>query len=324
MSKDAVSAPAEKRQSSVLFILIFVAAMVALATVFNLLTGGGFLDAKNIEVIVSNSIYPTFIAWGLCFMSACGYTDLSLGGVVVLGSFAACALGNAIGYPGVIIGGIAVGTILVFINFCIFAFTNIPSWIASVSLAMIYEAIALALRTVPATKQYVDAELSLRAIGLFPVNIIVMLVALVIIYFIYNRTSVGLNIRAVGGNKEVSRALGVNIIKTLLWVGLICGILLGFASMIQQSYNKKTYVMSGLASIQLIFKPLAISLLAEILQKRANIIIMVPICSILIYAVFNAMTFFGIPSGTLQDVFLGIFVIVFGIVGRFGVKGVVK
>lgn len=314
----------EPQQSSGLFVAALAAAVIFVAVLVNIRTGGGFLAPKNIEIIVSNSIYPTFIAWGLCFMSACGYTDLSLGGVVVLGSFAAGAFGNAFGYAGVVLGGVVVGTLLVFLNFSIFAFTKIPSWIASISLALIYEALATFLRANSATRPFVDAELNLQALGQFPLNIVLMIAGAVIIYFVYNRTTVGLNIRAIGGNVSVSKALGINVLKTLLWVGLICGLLLGAAAVVQQSYNRKTYVMSGLTSIQLIFKPLAISLLAQILQKRVNIILAVPFCSILIYAVFNGMTFFGIPSGTLQDVFLGAFVILFGIIGQRGVKEVVK
>jgi branched-subunit amino acid ABC-type transport system permease component len=46
---------------------------------------------------------------------------------------------------------------------------------------------------------------------------------LLIIYYVYNRTIIGFNVRAIGGNTAVARALGVNVTSTLLWVGLICG-----------------------------------------------------------------------------------------------------
>lgn len=317
---------AEKRQSPALFLLGLIAAMVIVGVIVNLFTGGEFLTVKNVEIIVSNSVYPTFIAWALCFLSACGYTDLSMGGVLVLGSFGACAVGNALGYPGVIIGGLVVGTILVCINFGIFTATKIPSWIASISLALIYEALTVLLRTSKLTKRLVDTELSrdFRALGQFPLNVIILIVGFIVVYFVYNRTTIGLNVRAVGGNANVSKALGINISKTVLAVGLIAGLLMGVACIIQESYNGKTFATSGLTSIQLIFKPLAISLLAQILSKRINIILAVPFCSVIIYAVFNIMTFFGVPSGTLQDVFLGAFVIVFGIIGQAGTKEVVK
>ena len=316
----------EKQQNTALNLLILIAAMVVVAVVVNLFTGGEFLTVKNVEIIISNSIYPTFIAWALCFLFACGYTDLSMGGVLVLGSFAACAFGNAFGYPGVILGGLIAGTLLVCINFGIFTATKIPSWIASISLALIYEAMSVFLRSAKLTKPYVDTELSrdLRALGQFPINLIILIAGFIIVYFVYNRTTIGLNVRAVGGNVNVSKALGINIARTILAVGLIAGVLMGVACIIQESYNGKTFAMSGLTSIQMIFKPLAIALLAQILQKRINIIVAVPFCSIIIYGVFNIMTFFGVPSGTLQDVFLGAFVVVFGIIGQAGTREVVK
>lgn len=326
MQKELSVNKGEKRQNSAVYFFLFLAILAAIMVIVDFFTGGSFLEARNVQVMLSNSIYPTFIAWGLSFLFACGYTDLSLGGVVILGSFASCAFGNLYGYPGVILGGVIVSTILVFVNFLIFAFTKIPSWIASISLAMIYEAIAVFVRVNRVTKPYVDAELSrdFRALGQFPVNVILLVVGAIIVYFVYNRMSIGLNIRAIGGNKAVSRALGVNVLKTLLWVGLICGLLIGVASVIQESYNVKTVAASGLTSIQMIFKPLAIALLAQILNRWINIIVAVPFCSFIIYAVFNLMTFFGVPSGTLQDVFLCVFLIAFGIGGQRGVKEVVK
>jgi ribose transport system permease protein len=326
MRKELPANKDERRQTPALFFILFIVVLAVIAVTVHFLTGGMFLEARNVQVILSNSIYPTFIAWGLCFLFACGYTDLSIGSVVILGSFASCAFGNLYGYPGVVLGGLITSTLLIFVNFTIFAFTKIPSWIASISLAIIYEAAAIFLRAYSVTKPYVDTELSrnFRALGQFPNNVILLAAGFIFVYFLYNRTTVGLHIRAIGNNEAVSRVLGVNIIRTLLWVGLICGLLIGAASVIQQSYNVKTFAMAGMTSIVMLFKPLAIALLAQVLQKWINIVIAVPFCSLIIYAVFNLMTFFGIPSGTLQDVFLGVFLIVFGIGGQRRVKEVVK
>ena len=326
MQEDSLTVKGEKQRNPALFLVIFLLALAAVSVAFHFISDGIFLEERNVRAIVSSSIYPSFVAWGLCFLFACGYTDMSIGGVVVLGSFASCAFGNLYGYPGVIIAGIVTGTLLIFVNFLVFAYTKIPSWIASISLALIYEAVAVFLRVNRATKPLIDTELSrdFRALGQLPLNAILLVAGFIVVYIVFNRTSIGLNVRAIGGNKDVSKALGVNILKTLLWVGLICGLLIGFASVIQQSFNGKTIVMSGLTSMYMIFRPLAIYLLAQILQRWINIIIAVPICSIIIYAVFNLLTIFGVPSGTLQDVFLGAFLIVFGIAGQRGVREVVK
>ena len=316
----------EKKQSSLGFILIFIAVIAVILFLFNLISGGTFLEWSNLKGIITHVVYPSFIAWGFCFLFACGYTDMSIGGVLVLGSFAACMLGNAIGLPGVVIGGLAVGLILIMINFLVFTYTGIPSWIAGISLAMIYEAIGFLLKISEKTKSLVTASLErdYRLLGQYPWCLVLLFVGLIVVYFVYNRTTVGLNIRALGGNKDVAEKLGINIHKTLLSVGLICGILVGIACFLQQSYAGQTTVKTGLTSINLIFQPLAIYLLAQIIQKRINIIICVPICAFILYAIFNILTILGVPSGTLQEAFLGVFIVIFGIVGQRGTKGVVK
>ena len=317
---------AEAKHRPWLFPLIFAAALIVIFVLFNIIAGGKFLTLLNIKNIISHAIYPVFIAWGFCFLFACGYTDMSIGGVIVLGSFAACAFGNRIGISGVVIGGMAVGLVLVFLNFIIFTYTKIPSWIAGISLALIYEAIAFALKTNSNTSKAVTSALNkdYRLLGQIPWSIILLAVGLVVVYLLYNRTTIGLNIRALGGNKAVSRSMGINIDRTLLAVGLISGLLIGVACVMQESYAGQTSVKTGLTSINMIFQPLAIYLLAQILSKNINIIIGVPICSVILYAVFNMLTIMSIPSGTLQEAFLGAFIILFAVIGQRGVKGVVK
>jgi ribose transport system permease protein len=230
------------------------------------------------------------------------------------------------GYPGVVLGGLIVGALLIFLNFNIFAFTKIPSWIAGISLAMVYEAIAVFLKVSKTTKPYIDTSLndSFRILGKMPWCLIFLAVGLAAVYLVYNRTTIGINIRAIGGNTDVAVKLGINVRNTLLLVGVIVGALIGTASFLQESYAGRTSVKSGLTSMFMLFQPLAIYLLADIMRKRINIIIGVPICAFIVYAVFNLLALLGVPSGTLQEAFLGAFLIAFGVIGQRGNKGVVK
>jgi ribose transport system permease protein len=305
---------------------VSVAALAAALVLFNAVSGGKFLERENITVVVSHIIYPAFTAWGLSFLFACGYTDMSVGGVVVLAAFASNVFGNRYGYPGVVIAGIVVGTLLIFINFNIFAYTKIPSWIASISLAMIYEAFGFYLKTNSATKQLVTTALSrdYRMLGQLPWSALLLAAGFIAAYIVYNRTTVGLNIRAIGGNTDVSRAMGVNVSRTLTWVGLISGLFIGAAAVVQISYSGLMTVKTGLTSMSIIFQPLAIVLLAQIMKKKINIIIAVPLCSFIIYSIFNLLTILHVPSGTLQEACLGAFLIIFGVIGQRGNRGVVK
>jgi ribose transport system permease protein len=317
---------ASERRGKWIFSAILVVALIILALVFNWAADGRFIQASTFSIIAKNSVYPTFVAWGLCFLFACGYTDMSIGGVVVLGSFASCVFGNWYGYPGVILGGLIVGTLLIFVNFNLFAFTKIPSWIAGLSLAMVYEAIGVFLKMGKTTKALVTASLNeeYRLLGQLPWSPLFVIVGIIIVYFVYNRTSIGLNIRAIGGNADVAQKLGINVNFTLLKVGLIVGLLIGVAAVLQESIAGLTTVKTGLTSLSMIFYPLSVYLLAQILQKKINIIIAVPICSLIVYAIFNELALLGVPSGTLQEACLGAFLILFGIFGQKGFSGVVK
>ena len=305
---------------------ITVAGLVIALFLFNVVSGGRFLARENFLIVLSHIVYPALTAWGLSFFFACGYTDMSIGSVVVLAAFASNIFGNQYGYLGVIIPGIIVGTLLVFINFNIFAYTKIPSWIASISLAMIYEAFGFYLKTNNTTKLLVTTPLdrSYRALGQLTWSLIILVVGFILVYIIYNRTTIGLNIRAIGGNKDVSKAMGINVNKTLLWVGIISGLFIGAAAVVQLSYSGTLTVKTGLTSMSMIFQPLAILLLAQILQKWINITIAIPICSLIIYSIFNLLTILRVPSGTLQEACLGAFLILFAVIGQRNNKGVVK
>jgi ribose transport system permease protein len=176
-------------------------------------------------------------------------------GVLVLGSFASCILGNWIGLPGVVIGGLAVGFILIFINFLIFTYTGIPSWIAGISLAMIYEAIGFYLKIADKTKPLVTTALAreYRLLGQLPWSLVFLFVGLVVVYFIYNRTTIGLNIRALGGNKDVASKLGINVNKTLLCVGVISGVTDRIGLLPAAELRRADNSENRLTSINLIF-----------------------------------------------------------------------
>ena len=163
------------------FVAVFVVVVAAVLFVFNLLSGGSFLEWTNLKGILARSVYPSFIAWGFCFLFACGFTDMSIGGVVVLGSFAACIAGNSFGLPGVVLGGLLVGLTLIFFNFLIYTYSGIPSWIAGISLAMIYEAIAFLLKISKSTKALISTSLAkeYRVLGQLPWGLILLFIGMV-------------------------------------------------------------------------------------------------------------------------------------------------
>lgn len=313
-----------KKQWFLLFLIILLIA--AVCGIFNVCFDGKFLTMSNISVLISHAIIPAFVAWGLAFVFACDFTDMSVGAVIVIAANAAGIFGTKMGYPGIILGGIGVGILLLTLNFVIYVTTNIPSWIAGIGMAMLYEAIAVLYSNNLTKSGGTLAQLSnqLRMLGKPPFIYIVFILGFIIAYLIYNRTQVGLNIRALGSGLKVSKDMGINIKTTLICVGIICGFFVGCSAFLNESYNARMTAKTGLTSLSMIFQPMAALMLAQVLQTRINIIIGIPICSLLVYSIFNMLTIAGVPSGTWQEAVLGFIVILFGIIAQRGETGVVK
>ncbi len=314
------------KQRNIVVPILTTVLVIAALFLLNLLTGGKFLSVNNIMMIVQNASAPTFIALGFVFLMASGFVDLSLGAAIILSANVAGTFGNSIGYFGLIVSGIVSGVLLMAINFCIFQFTKIPSWIAGLGMTMIYEAIAFfySEQRMNMGLRVVNLDDQTRALGRAPLVYVVMAIGLLLAYFLYNRTTIGLDIRALGSNQDVASTMGIPMTKTVILSGIITGIFVGIAAFVKESFAGTVPAVSGLASLSGTFQPLAAVLMAQALSKRVNIVFGAVIGTVFIMVVFNLLTLFGVPSGTWQETVLGLSVIVFGIIMQHNCRGVVK
>lgn len=308
--------------------VVFFIVLIAILIIFDIVTKGRYLTSSNIITLMTQSVIPTFIAWGMCFIFTTGTMDLSLGASLILGCNVAgfLAVSLNLGYPGLIIGGVLTTVLLEFINLTCYTKTKIPSWVAGLGMAMIYEAIGsmYSSHMINIGKQAIDLGDKYRLLGVAPYNVIIWIAGLIIAYIIFNRSSVGLNIRAIGGNVPVSKMMGLNVEKTIIMGGVIGGIFLGIASAINESYTGRVMPVTGLNSISFIFTPLAILFLAQAFERTVNLVVGILISAFFISSMFNVLTVIGVPSGTWQEVVLGMSIIVFGILSQRNNKGVSK
>ena len=66
-----------------------------------------------------------------------------------------------------------------------------------------------------------------------PLVVIYFIVAALIVWVIWNKTKLGKNMFAVGGNTEAAAVSGVNVAKTIMLVYLMAGVLYGIASFLE-------------------------------------------------------------------------------------------
>ncbi len=302
--------------------------IIVLLLLLNLITGGRFTTGSNLVAIISNSVVNAFLVLGMVFIFTMGITDLSMGAVVVLASNVGgiLALNAGLGYVGMVIGAVAVAVICMMLNVFLVRKAEIPAWILGLGMVMVYEAIGAIYNNgqIAQGKQSVSLGNAFRELGAAPWNIIILVICVAIAYFVYNRTSIGFNLRAVGSNEGVARLMGININKAVFLAVFVGGCFIGIGSAVDISYAGRITPSTGLNSIAMVFNPLAAFLLAQALSSVFNITIAAALGAFIITAVFNVLTILGVPSGTWQQVMLGAVVLICGMLSRRNYKGVVK
>ncbi|MDO4765559.1 MAG: galactose/methyl galactoside ABC transporter permease MglC [Eubacteriales bacterium] len=66
-----------------------------------------------------------------------------------------------------------------------------------------------------------------------PYVVFYLLITAIIMWVIWNKTTLGKNMFAIGGNPEAAEVSGINIVKTILIVYVISGVLYGFAGFLE-------------------------------------------------------------------------------------------
>lgn len=310
----------------VFFVAILVLVIAVVFVFFHIITGANFLTVQNLRVVFSHCVIPTLIAMGLCFLFATGYTDMSIGAVMILVSNCAGETVVRFGYAPMLIVSVVVSFALIFLNIQVSNKLKLPSWLSGIGMAMVYEAVMGYYSNVKVNggSTVISLGKSFRELGSMPTMLIIAIAGVIVAWVIFTRTMPGVNIRALGSNRQVSKMMGINDKRVMLMTAVIAAVFIGVASAINISYSGKQLSSSGLTSISLIFEPLAILLLARAFEQKIAMPIGIFLCSILIAGLFNALTWLGVPSGTGQEVIMGCGIVVCAIFAVRGTKGVVK
>lgn len=280
-----------------------------------------FGNLQGLYIMIQQSFIPSIIAWGLCFVLTLGLFDLSIGGIIIfsgiIGTYAANAVGpNLFGYIVLIITTIGIALLLETVNGVAFIALKIPSMIVTIGLLMLYETFGNLYKG--GSGAILTEHLSL--LGKPPYNIIFGLVTMVLAYILFNSTSWGLKIRAVGSSEIIARYSGINVNMVKIIGFILCGLFIGLASVATVSYGGIIMPQSRLDSLMRIFPPLMGYFIGIALSKYCNLIIGVFIGEFVLTLIATGMITIGIPT-TLQQVVTGIFLlIVVGIAkrGRYG------
>lgn len=307
--------------------LILLGGFAVILLLCHFASDGRVLTGNNLRNVLLHAVFPMFAAWGMMFIFTGGLMDLSVGANMMLaanvGALFACDFG--MGYPGLILGAVVVAVLgTQFTTHCSITL-GIPAWISGLGGALVLEAILAHWSKILAEDLQVLPEMdACRALGKMPGAFILVIVGFVAAYLIFNKTSLGINLQAIGANANVAKIMGVNVRKTIILATIIGGVFVGFAGINNISLSGKLPAITGLNSLGAISKALSATLLANSMVNVFTKPVGIVFSSIVVALLFNILTIFGVPSGTGQNICLGLLIILCGMLSHLKYKGVVK
>ncbi|CAM3700272.1 ABC transporter permease [Isoptericola cucumis] len=193
-----------------------------------------FLTGNNLLNIGVQASTIAVLAFGMTFVIVAGGIDLSVGSVAALAAMISAWSYASAGMPGwlSVVAGLATGALTGAVSGMAVAYGRLPSFIAT--LAMLSVARGLTLVVSDGRPIATASEVSFlgsTVLGV-PVPILVLLVAGLVASLILNRTVVGREMYAVGGNVEAARLSGIRVRRVLVTVFTLSGLYAGLAGML--------------------------------------------------------------------------------------------
>jgi ribose transport system permease protein len=202
-----------------------------------------FLGQANLKTLLSDSAPLIIMAAGMTAILLLGSIDLSMGAACSVANVITVrvlnSLGPSIGSP-VVTALAALGSVLAFgalsgaLLGVIHVKFKVPSFIASLGFMSLWQSVALLISNAPeaVTKANWGSVGWFRiTFGVVGLPLVLALAAIVILYILQNRTTMGRALYAIGGNERTSRLAGLHVDRvkiTLFMMNGMCAALGGY------------------------------------------------------------------------------------------------
>ncbi len=216
-----------------------------------------FVSIMNLRNILAQASTRTIIALGVSGILITNGTDLSAGRIVGLTAVVSASMLQAVDYayrmyPDLpqlpvyvpVLLCVAIGAVIGVVNGVAVASFKVPPFVATLGMmVIIYGVTSIYFDRPPFGAQPIgglDEKFMEYGQGYFfkgdaavPYLVIYAIITAVVMWFLWNKTRLGKNMYAIGGNPEAAVVSGVNVTRTLLAIYAIAGALYGFAGTLE-------------------------------------------------------------------------------------------
>ena len=232
-------------------IIIFIGLCIATP----IIKGVPLLTVNNVLNILSQASPRMFLALGVAGLILLAGTDLSIGRMVGMGMTAATIImhngpntgsvfGKVFDFTGMPILGRVFFALIVCIVLCAI-FTTIAGFFTAkfkmhpfistmANMLVIFGLVTYSTKGV--SFGGIDSTIPNMIIprwGKFPTIILWAAAAVIVVWFIWNKTTFGKNLYAVGGNPEAASVSGISVFKVTVGAFIMAGVLYGFGSWLE-------------------------------------------------------------------------------------------
>ena len=228
---------------------------IALCFITPAVKGVQLLTVNNVLNILQQASPRMFLALGVAGLIMLAGTDLSIGRMMGMGMTAATIImhqgintgsvfGHVFDFTGMSIPARVVLALVVCIVLCTI-FTTIAGFFTAkfkmhpfiatmANMLVIFGLVTYATKGVSfGAIETTIPSMIIPKIGKFPTIILWALAAILIVWFIWNKTTFGKNLYAVGGNPEAASVSGISVFAVTVGAFILAGILYGFGSWLE-------------------------------------------------------------------------------------------
>ena len=228
---------------------------IALCFITPAVKGMQLLTVNNVLNILQQASPRMFLALGVAGLIMLAGTDLSIGRMMGMGMTASTIImhkgintgsvfGHVFDFTGIPVAGRVVMALVVCIVLCTI-FTTIAGFFTAkfkmhpfiatmANMLVIFGLVTYGTKGVSFGAIESDIpNMIIPKIGQFPTIILWAVAAVVIVWFIWNKTTFGKNLYAVGGNPEAASVSGISVFAVTVGAFVLAGILYGFGSWLE-------------------------------------------------------------------------------------------
>ncbi|HEY6762902.1 MAG TPA: ABC transporter permease [Baekduia sp.] len=229
-------------------------AVIVLIGAFTTVRNSAFVESGNLTEILRSSVIYFVMAAGAALLMIGGGLDFSVGSIFTLGGLVtAWMLVHGVPWPAAIAGGLALGAVVGGINHIIITYLHVPPIIATLGTFFITQGIGvqitggLDILPLPTTFQQLGQN---DVLGV-PYIVLYAIAIGAIAWFVLERTRFGINVRALGGNRQAAIGNGLRVARLDFALYAVAGLMAALAGIIYAARVGAGQVEAGGASTTL-------------------------------------------------------------------------